>query len=162
MRKVFFSFHYKRDIQRVSVVRNSWRIRHKGEATPFLDHADWEQLEKQGEEAVKRWINAQLDGSTVTVVLIGAETVSRYWVNYEIERSHNLNHGLLGICLNNIPDFSGATEYRGGNPFSNWYTEKGLYREYFSNIYPVYDWINDNGFLNFADWIEEAATKAGR
>src|SRR5215208_3452552 len=162
MRKVFFSFHYKRDIQRVSIVRNSWRFRQKGEATPFLDRAEWEQLKRRGEDAVKRWINSQLTGSTVTVVLIGKETGSRKWVNYEIERSYVLGHGMLGIYLNNIPDFFGTTESACLNPFSNWYIENDSRRTNFSELYPVYDWVKDNGFLNFANWVEQAARKAGK
>jgi hypothetical protein len=35
-------------------------------------------------------------------------------------------------------------------------------RARFSTIYPTYDWKNDGGYNNFADWIETAARKAGR
>jgi len=33
---------------------------------------------------------------------------------------------------------------------------------YFWQLYPTYDWVNDNGYLNFSDWVEKAAKKAGR
>ena len=58
-RRVFFSFHYDRDIFRVSQVRNSGVITSSYESAGFIDHADWESLERQGGEAIKRWINAQ-------------------------------------------------------------------------------------------------------
>lgn len=27
---------------------------------------------------------------------------------------------------------------------------------------PTYDWVNDDGYNNFGDWVEKAAKKAGR
>lgn len=43
-RRVFFSFHYERDIFRVSQVRNRGVIRENYERAGFIDHADWESL----------------------------------------------------------------------------------------------------------------------
>lgn len=74
-RRTFFSFHYKKDVWRANVVRNSWVAEGK-EAAGFVDAAAFEEVEKGGEDAIKRWINNQLDGTSVTVVLIGAETSS--------------------------------------------------------------------------------------
>ena len=31
-----------------------------------------------------------------------------------------------------------------------------------ADVYPVYDWVNDNGRDNMGSWIEAAARKAGR
>jgi hypothetical protein len=31
-----------------------------------------------------------------------------------------------------------------------------------SSIFSVYDWISDNGYSNFATWVEAAARDAGR
>jgi hypothetical protein len=72
-RRVFFSFHYQEDIWRVN------QIRHVGvtkdwEAMPFLDAASWEAVKRKGDAAVKGWIDRQLDGTGVTVVLIGSQT----------------------------------------------------------------------------------------
>jgi hypothetical protein len=33
---------------------------------------------------------------------------------------------------------------------------------YFSTSYPIYDYINDDGYNKLGDWIEAAAKKAGR
>jgi hypothetical protein len=68
-RRVFFSFHYKRDGWRVAQVRNSWVTKPDKEAAGYIDAASWEELERQGDEAIKRWINNQLTGTSVTVVL---------------------------------------------------------------------------------------------
>jgi len=43
-RRVFFSFHYKRDIRRVVQVRNSWVVRGSKETQPFLDRVEWEKI----------------------------------------------------------------------------------------------------------------------
>ena len=98
-RKVFFSFHHSGDIGRIGQVRNSWLT--KGEDAGYVDEADWESIKRQGEGAVKKWIDTQLNGTSVTVVLIGNETASRPWVNYEIRESHKKKNGLLGIYIHN-------------------------------------------------------------
>ena len=75
-RRVFFSFHYDNDINRSMTVRNSWVIQGK-EAAGFIDKAEFEQIKRQGESAIHRWIDRQLEGTSVTVVLIGSETFNR-------------------------------------------------------------------------------------
>ena len=84
-RRVFFSFKYK-DVSRAMVVRNSWVAQGKEEAG-FIDAADFENLERQGDTAIKNWIDKQLEGTSVTVVLVGEETCNSKWVKYEIEKS---------------------------------------------------------------------------
>ena len=46
-RRVFFSFHYERDIWRVNVVRNSWLTKGR-EAAGFWDASLWEEAKKKG------------------------------------------------------------------------------------------------------------------
>ena len=161
MRRAFFSFHYQRDIIRVSRIRNSWVTRDR-EAAGFWDGATWESIKRQGDEAIKRWINTQLNGTSVTVVLIGAETAERKYVKYEIQQSHNNGKGLLGIYIHNMRDFSGQTSPQGRNPFENFYITQNNQTVYLSQIYSVYDWVTDDGYNNIGDWIESAARRAGR
>ena len=113
-RKVFFSFHYKRDVWRVSKVRNSGVIGNF-DKSPFYDKAEWEKLKLQGDAAVKSWIDNQLSGTSVTVVLVGAETYSRRWVKYEIAKSIELGKGLLAINISGIKDRDGNTDTMGKN-----------------------------------------------
>ena len=154
-RRVFFSFHYQRDSWSVSQVRNSWLANPHHASQPFHDYAAWEQIKKRGEGAVKRWIDDQLVGSSVTVVLIGPETLGRRWVKYEIDESLRLKKGLLGVTLegmrqrNGMPDI--WTHYTAYGPFI-----RG------QQTHPVYSWNNDNGRANLATWIEQAARKIGR
>ena len=163
MRRVFFSFHYARDVWRVSKVRNSWLIRPENQATPFLDAVAWEQVKRQGRENIERWIQNQLNGTSVTVVLIGAQTSLREWVQYEIVESHNRRNGLLGIYIHNIQNQFRSTDAKGANPFDGFYiTNSDQTQTYLSSIYPTYDWVIDNGRQNIGTWIEAAAIRAGR
>ncbi|HEY1171342.1 MAG TPA: TIR domain-containing protein [Verrucomicrobiae bacterium] len=99
-RRVFFSFHYQNDIWRVSQVRNSWLL-HDGETNTFMDSASWESVKKQGVSAIKSWIDRQLKGTGVTVVLVGSQTAERRYVRYEIEESYKKGNGLLVVFIHN-------------------------------------------------------------
>lgn len=145
MRKVFFSFKYK-DVSRAMVVRNSWVTQGK-EAAGFIDAADFEKLERQGVTAIKNWIDRQLNGTSVTVVLVGAKTCDSRWVKYEIEKSVEIGNGLLGIDISKIKDLQGNTSERCGK------IPKG---------YDFYLWNNDDGYHKMGDWIEKAAKDAGK
>lgn len=161
-RKVFFSFYYERDIWRAGVVRNSWVTKPDREAAGFWDKASWEEVKKKGEEAIRRWIDKQLEGTSVTAVLIGAETSGRKYVTYEIIKSHEKGNGLLGVYIHNIKDQDGDVDSRGKNPFDDIYIEEDGRRVYFPEMYPTYDWVYSKGYDSFGNWVEEAAQKAGR
>jgi hypothetical protein len=162
-RRVFFSFHYERDIMRVSQVRNSGITKAGYENAGFIDHADWEALERTGEAAIKRWINTQLDGASVTVVLIGAETAARPWVRYEIEQSYAQKKGLLGIRIHNLKDpRTSQPDSYGADPFAGVTVFDGLRYISLGGRYPVYDWVHHDGYNNFGSWVEAAAKEAGR
>lgn len=162
-RRVYFAFDYEdvRDF-RANVVRMSWVTQPDREAAGFWDAADWEKVKKQEDDAIKRWINRQMEETSVTVVLIGTETSSRKWVKYEIKKSHEEGKGLLGVYIHNIKDKYGYTAAKGGNPFDNFYIEQDGRKVYLSEIYPTYDWINNDGYKHFGNWVENAAKKAGR
>jgi hypothetical protein len=145
-RRVFFSFKYKQDVSRAMVVRNSWVTQGK-EAAGFIDAANFEKLKKQGDTAIKNWIDKQLEGTSVTVVLVGEKTCGSRWVRYEIEKSKQIGNGLLGIDISKIKDLQGNTTGRCGQ------IPKG---------YKFYLWNNENGYKNMGDWIEKAANDAGR
>ncbi len=161
-RRVFFSFHYERDIWRANVVRNSWVTQPDREAAGFWDASLWEEAKKQGDEAIKRMINRGLENTSVTAVLIGAETASREWVEYEIKKSFERGNGLLGIFIDGIKDRYGFPDGRGANPFDRLYLEGNGRRTYLSQIYPTYDWVQHDGYHGFVRWVEAAAQAAGR
>jgi hypothetical protein len=58
-RRVFFSFHYERDIWRASIVRNSWLTKKDREAAGFWDAAAWEEVKKKTKQDIQKWIDTQ-------------------------------------------------------------------------------------------------------
>lgn len=150
-RHVYFAFHYQRDIWRVNVVRNS-NVVQGFESAGFIDYSLWEEAKRKGDEAIKRLINEGLRGTTVTVVLVGAKTSEREYVDYEIRRSWDRGNGLIGVYVHNIEDRYGDADTKGDDPFVvNGY--KGI---------RTYDWITDDGYSNLGDWIDDACERAKR
>ena len=133
VRRVFFSFHYERDIWRANVVRNSW-VTQDREAAGFWDASLWEEAKKNNDNAIKRMIDKGLEGTSVTVVLIGKETSDRKWVKYEIKESYKKGNGLLGVYIHNIKGKDGYTDTKGDNPFDYIYIERADKKVYFSNL----------------------------
>lgn len=145
-RRVFFSFHYEKDVWRASNVRNS-HVVDGTSAAGFQDGSLWEEAKKKGEKAVQKLIEDGLSGTSVTCVLIGAETASRPWVDYEIKRSIERGSGLLGVYIDQIKDSGGKVSARGAIPKR--LQDVGA---------PVYVWDRDK----FGVWVEAAAKKAGK
>lgn len=156
-RRVFYSFHYHADHVRAAQVRNMGVVEGN---RPASDN-DWESIKKGGDPAIKRWIDDQLLGKSCTVVLIGAQTAGRRWINYEIEASWKNNKGLLGIYIHHLKDFNSEQTHKGMNPFADF--TLGDQRTPLSSIVKTYDppyidsklvyaYIKDN----FSDWLDEA------
>lgn len=80
------------------------------ESAGFVDAADFEKIKRQGDQAIKKWIDEQLEGTSVTVVLVGAKTCSSRWVKYEIQKSIERGNGLLGIDVSKIKDLQGILQ----------------------------------------------------
>lgn len=146
-RRVFFSFQYSNDVWRANVVRNSWVAVGK-EAAGFIDAAAFEKLKQTGDAAVQRWINEQMNGTSVTVVLVGAKTCESKWVKYEVEQSIKQGKGLLQINISSINDQSGNTSNFCGDVVPSNYSR--------------YLWFSGEGNKNLGTWIEQAAQTAGR
>ena len=160
-RHSFFSFHHQRDSWRASQVRNSWVTKDRVDAG-FWDAAEWEEVKKKDKGSIQKWIDGQMKGTSVTVVLIGAQTSQREHVGYEISQSHTLGKGMLGIYIHNVKNKEGLTDTKGANPFDNWSVKQDGKTVLFSSLYPTYDWVSDDGRTNMGSWIEAAAKKAGK
>jgi len=118
----------------------------------YIDAADFEKIRRQGEDAIRRWIDKQLDGTSVTVVLIGARTSESKWVQYEINKSWEKGNGLIGIYIHELNDQDGKKDIKGQDPFVK-LGYKGI---------RTYDWVDDNGYENLGDWVESAYERAQR
>jgi hypothetical protein len=146
-RRVFFSFHYERDVWRASIVRNSWLTKDR-EVAGFWDAGIWEEAKKKGDAAIKAVIDAGLKNTSVTAVLIGNQTANRQYVKYEIAQSIARGNGILGVRIEKIENSKGLVDTAGPNPLPS--------------KYPVYLWNKDKGYDNFGAWVEKAAKAAGR
>jgi len=156
-RRAFYSFYYADDSWRASQVRNMGVVDGNQPATDN----DWEEVKKGGGQAIKDWINRQLNGKSVVVVLVGSNTSGRKWINYEIEKGWKEGKGMLAIYIHNLKDSASNSSTKGTNPFwgitvngtSLFSTCKVYDPPYVTSTY-VYDHIKEN----LSDWIEEAIT----
>ena len=156
-RKVFFSFHYKPDNWRASQVRQMGVI--EGDS-PVSDN-DWEKITKGGDSAIEKWIAGQMTGKSCVVVLIGAETAGRKWIEYEICKAWNDKKGVLGIHIHKLKNSDQKQSTKGANPFDSITFDQNkvklstvvkVYDPPFSDSPNVYDYIKKN----MADWVEAA------
>lgn len=162
-RKVFYSFHYDNDIMRVMTVRNRWVTQGGQVASDIIDKAEFEQIKRKGESAVKSWIDKQLEGTSVTVVLLGTETLTRPYVKYEICQSINRGNAIIGVHINNIRDartmrISSKADV---NQIVGKYNDGSSV--YFNDICDgIYDYTNNDGYSNLGSWVENAARIKGK
>ena len=113
-RRVFYSFHYKPDVMRVSQVRNIGAL----EANRPATDNDWETVVSGKDAAIKRWITNQMKGRSCTVVLIGENTADRKWINHEIIKSWDEGMGVVGIHIHGLKNINGYIANKGKNPFT--------------------------------------------
>jgi MTH538 TIR-like domain (DUF1863) len=156
-RRAFYSFHYLPDNWRASQVRNMGVVEGNKPATDN----DWEAIKRGGNSAIQKWIDDQLYGKSVVVVLIGANTAGRKWIKYEIEKGWTEGKGILGIHVHNLKDSSGDQATKGANPFADFTLGNNgpklssvvkAYDPPFVTSTSVYKHINDN----LSDWIDAA------
>lgn len=112
-RRVFYSFHYKPDVMRVSQVRNIGAL----EANRPATDNDWETVVSGKDAAIKRWITQQMKGRSCTVVLVGENTANRKWINHEIIKSWDEGMGVVGIHIHGLENTDGYIANKGKNPF---------------------------------------------
>jgi hypothetical protein len=102
-------------------VRNSWVTKvaqGQREDAGFFDSSVFEAKERESEDALKRFLLDGLRNTTVTCVLVGAQTSLRRWVRYEILRSFARGNGLLAVRVHTIADLRTKTCDSGSDPFA--------------------------------------------
>lgn len=154
-RKCFYSFHYVPDNWRAGQVRNMGVL----EGNQPVSDNDWETVKKGGDAAIEKWINDQLNGRSCSVVLIGAGTAGRKWINYEIKKTWGDGKGLVGVYVHNLKDKDSKQSGKGSNPFDGFTIgDKSLssivkaYDPPYSGSSDVYSYISQN----LAKWADEA------
>jgi hypothetical protein len=146
-RRVFFSFHYQRDIWRVNQIRNVPNITGVA-AAGWADASLWEEAKKKGDAVIKKMIDDALKNTSVTVVCIGYKTAGRKYINYEIEKSIERGNGIVGIKIHHLKNKDGETDPEGIVPAKLNGTNAKVYKY-------------DNA-EKLAQWVEDAATAAGK
>lgn len=156
-RNVFYSFHFANDFWRTQQVRNIKALEGQTLATPNK----WEEIKKQGDDAIKKWIADNMLGKSCVVVLVGSDTASRKWVIHEISKGWNDGKGVLGIRINKLLDSNGDNATAGANPF-----EKVSFTgtsNTLASVAPLKTPAGSNSkdayasiAANIEDWIEEA------
>ena len=86
---------------------------------------------------IKEWIDSQMAMRSCLVILIGATTSERKWINYEIKKAYELNKGIVGIYIHNLEDSNGNQTSKGSNPFYQFYI--GDKNEHLSKYVTSYD-----------------------
>ncbi len=118
-KRVYFAFHYQDVIDfRANVVRKH-NFTGGVESAGYYDHSIWEEAKNTSPLSLKRLINAELENTSVTAVLIGSHTWGRRWVRYEIMKSIERGNSVLGIHINGIKGKDQLTKESGPNPFDN-------------------------------------------
>ncbi|MCY4561259.1 MAG: TIR domain-containing protein [Flavobacteriaceae bacterium] len=155
-RRVFYSFHYEEDNWRASQVKQMFTFE---DFIPIYPNK-WEEIRRKGEKAIQNWIDSNLKGCSCTVVLVGANTAKRKWIDYEIEKSWNDGKGVVGVHIHNLKDKDGRQSEKGDNPFDHFTIDNRkklssvvkCYNPPYQNSKIVYDDIKDN----LKELIEEA------
>ncbi|MEL7110845.1 MAG: TIR domain-containing protein, partial [Pseudomonadota bacterium] len=114
---------------------------------------------KQSDQAIAQWINAELSGRSCVVVLIGAQTAGRKWIDYEIKRGWAEKKGVVGIYIHNLYDRHNRTTVKGNNPFSG-FDLGGRPLDQIVKTYDPSGWDSSGVYRNISenldDWIDEA------
>jgi len=154
-RSIFYSFHYQPNNWRVSQVRNIGKVE---DNKPATDNA-WETVTKGGDQKIKEWINSQMYSRTCEVIMVGANTEGRKWIDYEIKKAWNDGKELVGIHIHGLKNSAGNQGNKGSSPF--WGFTCGdkklssivkVYDPPYARSKNVYDYIKNN----LEDSIEEA------
>lgn len=155
VRKTFLSFCYEDDHWRVQQVKNMGVI----EEQPLLSANKWEEIEDQGDAAIKKWIDDNLKGKSCLIVLIGQRTSKREWVQYEIKKAFDDGKGVLGVYIHNLKDSNGNQATMGSNPFDGLKVGSeplSKWAKVYNPPYTTSSYVYDHIIGNLADWVEKA------
>lgn len=142
MRRVYFSFDYERDLDRVNKIRKVPGVL-GGSAAGFASPEVWLTASMRGEASVQGLVRDALNNTTVTVVCIGHLTAYRKFLNFELEESLNRGNGMVAIKIDHITNKAGEVDQEGFVP--------PLIK---IAGYKTYKYLTAR---HLAEWIEEAA-----
>lgn len=159
-KRVFFSFDYENDLSRALVVKKNWTLK-ENEESGFTSKAEFERMKRDGDDVVERWIDKQLGGTVVTVVLIGSETLDSKYVQYEIEKSYERGNAIIAVKIGKVKNLSQQTSLSQSVVKIAGKKRDGELLWFDEIIDGEYDYIKNDGYNNLENWLEEVAVKEG-
>lgn len=157
IRKVYFAFHYEKDLDLVCQVRDAVLARNKIEIAGFYNQPLWAKTKKAGEVALMQMLLEGMQGTTVTVFLMGEETAGRKWVQYELEESWKRGNAMIGLHIHNVRNsVTFKKSKKGPNLLDDFIYEVKGKECALSEWFKTYDWETDDGENNFGKWVDEA------
>lgn len=107
LRNVFISHHHKDDSSVDGITKvlsgKEYNIRNSSiRAKP--DNQRRLEQKKVSDETIKRLLRMKMRWASKVIVVIGKETHSRPWVNWEIEMAHKLGKPIIGVYENGLKD----------------------------------------------------------
>lgn len=155
-RRIFYSFHWDLDKERVAQVRNMGVV----EGSPIASDNDWESIKRGGDKAVQAWIDNQMKGTSCCVVLIGSATAGRKWVTYEVENAWRQGKGVVGVHIYELKNLRGEKSSKGANPLDYGFTSSGSrvsnYAKSYDPPYTDSKAVYGHIYSNLDSWIDEA------
>lgn len=159
-RSIFASFYYDGDSHRVQQVLKMGAI----EGDSLVVAQQWESVKFKTDAAIEKWIHDQMLRKSAVVVLVGEETASRPWVNYEIRKAWDDRRPLVGIRIHGLKNLNGQTGKRGANPFAKVTLKNGktldeyvkLHEPAGANSTGVYSTIS----TNIDAWVADAKKRS--
>ncbi|MGP5428175.1 TIR domain-containing protein [Enterococcus malodoratus] len=152
-KRVFFGFYYENDLSRALVVKNNWALK-ENEESGFINKAEFERMKRDGDEAIERWIDKQLVGTSVTVVLIGNETLDSTYVQYGIKKSYEQGNALIALKIGKVKNLSQQTSISQSVVKIVGKKDDGELLWFDEIIDGEYDYIKNDGYTNLEKWIE--------
>jgi hypothetical protein len=151
-RQVFYSFHYENDVFRVQQVINIGVL----DSSSILSANEWEKV-KLNQSSIEKWIDENMSYRSCVIVLIGRETASREWVQYEIKKAWNERKGIFGIYIHNLICPRNGKDRKGKNPFEQFTLGN---KRSLAEVVKCYDPSAVNAYNDIANnieaWVEDA------
>lgn len=158
-KSTFVSFHYERDHARVQQVLNMGAI----EGQKIVSGQEWETVKRRGRAAIEKWIDEQMKYKRAVVVLVGKDTASREWVQYEIKKAWNERRPLIGIRIHGLKNLNGRADVPGDNPFSRIRLDNGVRLSRLVKLHDPTGWTSkqtyDNIRGNVQAWVDSAVAR---
>ena len=113
--RIYMSFDYNQDLSRVRRVARIPGVA-VNSAAGLEDPSYFENARLKGDRIAYGMIDAALESSSVTVVCIDRYTSGSRFVAYQVERTLDLGHGIVGVHVAHLPDALGKVDTRGSAP----------------------------------------------